>query len=458
MKTIRLFIVLTFLSVNLFAQVANPVPQKIAAGGSHSLYVCEDGSVKAGGKNSNGQLGIGNNTNMVLTAVTVNGLTNVIAVAGRNESSIFLKNDGTVWGSGANNSGELGIGGTTPSNVPVQIPNFNNVVKIAFGMFHTLFLKSDGTVWSCGNNFSGQLGIGNTNNQSTPQLITSLSNVVDIAAGDGHSVFLMADGTVKTCGDNQDGALGLGNGIGAITPTLVNIQNVAAVGAGFRRSIFVKQDGTVWIVGNNTYGSLGIGGTDAQWLPIQIPNLTGIIAAAGAQYHNLFLKNDGTVWASGYNAYGQLGDGTNINRAGVVKVVGINNANEIAASGYYFSLLATTDNKFYAFGQNGGAFGNGNGENSNIPVLIMENCIIASLASEEINISKMSVFPNPTTGKVFFSKPLKDISVYTISGQKIPFQLTNKNELNISHLNNGLYIIKAIDSKSNQNIFKILKK
>jgi hypothetical protein len=39
-------------------------------------------------------------------------------------------------------------------------------IKIAAGYFHSLALKNDGTLWATGENYSGQLGTGDINNRN----------------------------------------------------------------------------------------------------------------------------------------------------------------------------------------------------------------------------------------------------------------------------------------------------
>ncbi|RYY72071.1 MAG: T9SS type A sorting domain-containing protein [Chitinophagaceae bacterium] len=425
----------------------NFVQQNLAAGGLHSLFVCENGTTTGTGNNFAGQLGIGTSGNIIVTPFATNGLTDIISVAAKNQFSLFLKSDGTVGASGENGGGQLGIGTTDNVNSPVQIPNLNGVVKIAAGFYHSLFLKSDGTVWACGSNFSGELGIGNQVQQNSPVHVSSLTNVVDIAAGDGISMFLMSNGTVKSCGDNQDYALGIGYGPGPTSPVLVNIPNVASIGAGFRHSIFVKTDGTVWAAGNNGYGKLGTGIIEAQEFPNPVLGLTGIISATAGQYHALYLKNDGTAWASGFNSMGQLGNGNNDHQSIAVQVANLNNVTSIAASGYYHSLFSTTDNQFYACGQNGGALGNGNGENANIPVLVLDNCV--PLATETFDATTLTIYPNPSSGILNVSSDkLQDvlIEIYDLNGRMV-FSDKNFNTqktIDIQHLQSGMYLVKLI--------------
>src|SRR5258705_13498427 len=79
--------------------------------------------------------------------------------------------------------------------------------SIAAGSYHTLALKSNGTVWGWGLNDFGQVGDGTTTDRLSPVQTSALNGVVAVAAGWYHSVALRSDGTVWTWGDNEDGAL-----------------------------------------------------------------------------------------------------------------------------------------------------------------------------------------------------------------------------------------------------------
>lgn len=441
MKKIILFLLFISLQKMMAQQTT------IAAGGSHSVFVCGNGTVTGTGLNNLGQIGTGNNTN-TLVPVAVSGLTDVIAVAARDQFTLFLKSDGTVWATGGNADGELGIGTTTAINTPVQIPSLSGIVKIATGLYHSLFLKNDGTAWGCGRNFSGEVGNGNRIQQNTPVQVINVSNVVDIAAGEGHSMFLSSDGTVKSCGDNQNSALGIGpiNGFQPVVPpTTIGITDVVAIGGGNRQSNFIKSDGTVWAAGMNTYGKLGDGTLEERQFPVQVANLSGIVKVVTGQYHTLFLKNDGTAWSCGFNAYGQLGDGTNVDKATPVQVL-VTNVNGIAASGFYYSLFSTTDNTFYACGQGGGQLGIGNTATQVTPTLVIDNC--SPLAVATFDNSKLSVYPNPSNGILnFIAETVLEhatLQIIDISGRiVIENSDFNSNEtINISSLNSGIYIVK----------------
>ena len=91
------------------------------------------------GHNSNGQLGNGTNgaTTNSNTPVQVSNLSGVNDIAGGNFHSLALKTDGTVRAWGTSSSGQLGNGSTNDSNTPVQA-NISAVTDIAAGGYHSL--------------------------------------------------------------------------------------------------------------------------------------------------------------------------------------------------------------------------------------------------------------------------------------------------------------------------------
>jgi uncharacterized repeat protein (TIGR01451 family) len=180
----------------------------IAGGGGHSLAVKSDGTVWAWGYNGFGQIGdgtfgdgvnFGNTDNDKHTPVQVTGVANAVAVAGGENWSMALLNDGTLRTWGFNDMGQLGDGTGAPRPVaapvlsagPGSAPLFN-VKAIAAASLHALALLNDGTLKAWGQNDDGEGGNGTTTNpEPTPLPVLQLANVIAIAAGHSHSVALV---------------------------------------------------------------------------------------------------------------------------------------------------------------------------------------------------------------------------------------------------------------------------
>jgi alpha-tubulin suppressor-like RCC1 family protein len=371
-----------------------------------ALYNQPAGSnpVAAWGNNSAGQLGNNSTTNSS-TPVQVEGsngigtLTGVVAVAAGYEHSLTLNSDGSVSAWGYNADGELGNNSTANSGTPVTVAGsggrgeLNQVVAVAAGAYHSLALSNQGTVWAWGSNNEGQLG-----DPSAPQPGKlrvqvlgpggngSLNGIVAIAGGYEHSLALRYDGTVWAWGYNGDGELGNNSTTGSGWPVQVAgaggtgfLTGVVAIAGGYYHSLALKSDGTVWAWGRNSFGELGNGTiTSNNSTPVQVSNLTGVVAIAGGQYHSLALKSDGTVWAWGWDFAGQLGDNSSSGGRSdtPVQVVGPNDSGDLIgimaiAGGQNHSLALKNDGTVWAWGSNGdGELGNSATTNSSTPVQV----------------------------------------------------------------------------------------
>lgn len=306
----------------------------IDAGNSFNLALKNDGIVWAWGDNFYGQLGDGTNSNSRYTPVQAVGLTGVTVIEAGQYYSFALKNDGTVWAWGSNNSGQLGDGTTTNRYTPVQVSGLTGVTSIKGGFFHTIALKSDGTVWAWGSNGYGELGIDTYVSSKTPIQVSGLIGVTAIAANKSYSLALKNDGTVWAWGSNGYGELGIGTtSYSSKTPVQVSgLTGIIAISAGgdggsdfsgaHNYALALKNDGTIWAWGSNKSGKLGDGTTTDRYTPVQVSGMTGVTAISGGWDHSVVLKNDGTVWAWGSNGNGQLGDGTTTDRLTPVKVNG----------------------------------------------------------------------------------------------------------------------------------------
>ncbi|MFI5222264.1 MAG: RCC1 domain-containing protein, partial [Bacteroidia bacterium] len=329
--------------------------QRIAAGPSHSLARCYDGTARAWGYNVSGQLGdssTGTNRSFPVRVATISSVT---ALAAGGYFSMALLTGGSVWTWGENLSYEIGDSTTTSRFSPVQVHGngnvgfLNGITAIAAGKYveHALALKSDSTVWAWGGNNYGQLGDSTNVLKKTPVQVHGsgnigfLTGIISVACGDGYSIALKRDSTVWAWG----------NGYGWNPVRINGLSAITAISAGIGHSLAIKNDGTVWAWGLNTYGQLGDSTNIDRSTPIKVKGLTGIIGIAVGGKHSLAVKNDGTVWAFGWNNYGELGDGTNVDKWAPVQVSGITGVTEVKA-GLSHSLALKNDGTVWAWGWN----------------------------------------------------------------------------------------------------------
>ena len=351
------------------------------------------GIVKAWGDNTLGQLGDGD-TVLSTIPVTVGGLGNVVSVAADSQGSLALTAGGLVYAWGDNNHGQLGIGTSDADAhiTPVQVDVISNVVALAgggdtapngqaqIGGDTNLALLSDGTVWGWGLNNLGQLGNGTTSDSNVPTPVlgadgSPLRNVVAIAASGSHSLALKSDGTVWAWGRTTCGQLGEASttcdpndtsfsAAPVQVPGLANIAAIATSAAAYH-SLALRNDGTVWAWGDNRFGQLGIGASDlnAHPTPAQVIDpsdptgfLTGMAAigaAAGPGGHSMALKANGPIYTWGENGTGEEGNGTQGTASSVpTQTLGLNDGITIAA-GIFHNIAIAADHTVWTWGNNG---------------------------------------------------------------------------------------------------------
>ena len=328
--------------------LSGKIVTQLVGGSNHTLALCSDGTVAAWGSNSSGQLGNNSTTNSpvpidVTNSGVLNGKTVTQLSAGLSHS-LALCNDGTVATWGNNFNGQLGNGGSGTANnssVPINITNSGalngkRVTQLGAGGAHSLALCSDGTVISWGSNSFGQLGNGSSGegfalNSPVPGDITNSGalngkTVTQLDGGANHTMALLSDGTVAACGNNGSGRLGDGTVTNRSVPVAVdrsgvlNGKTVTQVSAGPSGlfSLALLSDGTVATWGSNSSGQLGNGSSGASnssSVPVLVTTsgaLSGkrVTQASAGTTHNLALCSDGTVVSWGNNSNGQLGNGS----------------------------------------------------------------------------------------------------------------------------------------------------
>ena len=219
--------------------------------------------------------------------------TAAVAIAAGPEHTCAILDDGTVSCWGRNYNGQLGDGTntdiTTDRNTPTQTSSLGTdrtAVAIGPGQYHTCALLDDGSVSCWGRNYDGQLGDGTNTNTRTPTQTSSLGGTaVAIAVGFHHTCALLDDGTVSCWGRNYNGQLGDGTTGRKKSPTqtLSLGRTAVAIAAGIEHTCALLDDGSVSCWGRNNYGQLGDGTTGQRTAPTQTSSLggTAVVITAG---------------------------------------------------------------------------------------------------------------------------------------------------------------------------------
>lgn len=142
--------------------------RQVSLGSDHSGAVKTDGTLWMWGLNENDQLGTGDGSDR-LRPVRV--LANVKKVSLGAFYTAAIKNDDTLWIWGSNIGGLRGIGtekNSEDDTLPRPAQVMTDVRDVDAGPSHTAAIKNDGSLWIWGSNDSGQLGTGDRASQPRP--------------------------------------------------------------------------------------------------------------------------------------------------------------------------------------------------------------------------------------------------------------------------------------------------
>jgi len=327
------------------------------------------------GNNGDGTLGDNTTNDKSSPVQTVTGGTNWLQVAGGYDMTLALKDDGTMWSWGRDDSGDLGLNNATNRSSPCQIGTDTDWVSISASNWYWGIcsgIKNDGSLWLWGYNNSGNLGDNTTNAKSSPvQTVTGGNNWESASHSGYHSAAIKTDGTLWIWGGNEYGELGNDDTTDVSSPiqTITGGSNWAQVSCSRDNTAAIKDDGSLWVWGRNGDGQLGTNNTQTVSSPIQ--TIAGGNDWAQVSFGRRFvgaIKNDGTLWMWGDNSVGQLGVGNTLDISSPVQtILGGNTWAQISCS-YYLSAAIKTDGSLWVWGRGGdGQIGNNAADNVSIP-------------------------------------------------------------------------------------------
>ena len=464
----------------LFVKVKSGKLWKRAVAGKQAFFaIATDNTLWACGKNSYGQIGNSAPSSVNFSSVVQIGLGyNWLSVDSDNNSVVAIREDNTLWCWGSNSAGQLG-----QNFGPLQIPSTSSPVQVVSGGFNWIkcstgygsvyAIKDDGSLWCWGLNNTGQLGDLTTVSRSSPVQTfgVALNPWISVQAGVQHATGLQSDGSLYSWGRNDRSQLGnVGTTQNVSQPTFVNTPGLTwkSVSGGFSsttmltentpppsatvtgtptdtptvtasptptptpsgteptptptitpvygyalynwgsaqqgqignnqnnlierlpvqtaitgpvwQNVFcgismgggIKTDYSLWVYGGNYYGNLGVPSTNGIRVssPVQIFG-GGSWKTASLGFSSLGIKLDNSLYAWGLNTNGQLGDGTTVDKDRPT-FIGTNYIQVSTSIG--FSAAITTSNKLFLWGDNSyGAVGDNTTTSYSSPVQEITN-------------------------------------------------------------------------------------
>ena len=305
-------------------------------GGSTTLASKTNGTLWSWGHNNRGQLGQGNRINQSSPTQVGTGTDWSLMLSAGYWSSAAIKSNGTLWTWGYNVTGELGLNDLVSRSSPTQVGSNTNWSKVDMAgqgqtSVRTLAIKTDGTLWGWGYNNSGELGIESRYYKQSPVQVGTNTNW-SLVAGQDHTIAIKTNGTLWTWGSNQWGPLGHNDVIYKSSPTQVGSgTDWSTATMGSFSALAIKTNGTLWSWGANWVGQLGQNTRQTDYgafgtsSPVQVGSSTNwsqvrINSGGVGSGMVIALKTDGTIWSWGTNWAGQLGQNDKVSRSSPVQI------------------------------------------------------------------------------------------------------------------------------------------
>lgn len=308
---------------------------KISSGDLHCLAIKSNGTLWAWGDNSDGQLGDSTKINRI-KPVQIGKDKDWIDIKCGDYHSVAMKSNHTIWGWGNNTYGQYGYLGSKPNKTkPTQIGKDTDWVQISAGAYFTMYLKEDGSLWGEGLNLDFQLGDGTNANRFTPTKIMGIgTNCKFISAGSHHCICILKSGALVSWGKGDNGELG-NNKLTTnylYNPTQIGLDyNWVSISASERHCVALDKNGLLWSWGSNYYGQLGDGTSKNASLPQSILCNSSNSESIDTRHTGLVLYPNPTTGLVRINTFHKLNESTYqiINLTGkVVKFGQISNITE----------------------------------------------------------------------------------------------------------------------------------
>ena len=314
-----------------------------------TLSTVPSGSLWVTGSNSLGRLGLGDIVYRYSPVQLGSGSWKQVSES--DTHTLAIKSDGTLWGWGGNAYYATGV---ASSLNPIY-----SWSQVSVGPYSTVAIKNDGTLWGWGS--AQYAGTGTAPNTLNPVNIASGSWIFADSGGqngitNGTSLAVKSDGTLWGWGQNGSGTqyvrlFGYPSSVTYSSPVQLGTDTnwkKAVVGA--VSAFGIKTDGTLWAWGTDFNGDMGLNSASTSTTsPIQIAgSWSSVFSKNGTTFA---INTTGKLFAWGSNTFGQLGDSTLTNRSSPVQI-GTSSWTSVGC-GSSHTLALRSDGALFATGDKG---------------------------------------------------------------------------------------------------------
>ncbi|CAK1552807.1 unnamed protein product [Leptosia nina] len=267
----------------------------VACGRAHTIFVTDTNAIYSVGCNDEGQLGTGDmEQHTVPQYIELEVERPIRQVSAGSNHTAILTDDGRVFMCGSNTEGQLGLGEDTRHCLKFTELKF--MEKISFvecGYYHTVFITEKGAVFVTGDNENEKLGISHATTVFAPQVLPIPTGIKSACCGANHTFLLSMDETkIFAFGSNQNGQLGMPKSTEFVRePTEINMDKMfdgyqlKLVACGAMHTAFVTDNGLLYTCGESRHNKLCLDEIDAdnshdfpnQYTPKRVSAMNGFI-------------------------------------------------------------------------------------------------------------------------------------------------------------------------------------